>query len=896
MKKIISIYKLLVLIVYCIFCLHINTVEAKVCFLAGSNGANNCAGGSENEDYIKVSRCAGYDRCEFPRISAISCDEDDISLYLPEDCCSPNSFYEECPSPKVCGGTDCVTRYRPSPRHVWGEKTYCEKGKCYCPSEYKYTDDDDKYEYSNACDDKYEKKICKAEFTYVYKEDISRLSDSGFNPVQACEGDLVPNTSSETCYEEYNNVNVRRYKSCKCDTSKYKYSASADYGYVGTVFKKGTECSVSGFSSAYMTPTCSGNQVNGYYYRQACNDDTEIEVNAEKKVWRSAVGSESVTCRACKVKTCTDIGGSSSPIKGYRIKTVTLNGNICYTKDTLCQPGDYAIKGGYCYQNASDVTATIETALEGLNTSKEYKLGVVTKATKSGDEKVVLRVVAERDAHMMSPDGKYYYGTTDTDAYTESSPESITHTAYETDTTNWGIMTNEDVDAILTNSTVNNRVFYNAQGQHTFKSSRSNLFAIMVDQTNSSDSKLCAGNSKTINNYGATDAKKYAYADIYQCYWVKHNSDSKVDRAVMDSSFTGIASKTNKWPRYSNGPHIYMRKNTGHNDKPAYQNYVWYTISSLNQLDTDYCATTRAALPKYQKQDANYSKITLEDIIFGREGSGKCTISNAGVNYIPLTYGARYYEEVEGTLLQRNPELPTAGSKWPYGVQPWRIAAMYAGECSDSESKAGACRDDGNGFSCNMRMYWHGAGFICPYSLQGNGSKEPTERCFSNSLYGSGEYWYFGDQTTQWDYRSKASHSGSLEVVKGGYKFDNEKGLADYYKTGVQGCFVRPAVTLTVTATTVDDTSDTGNTFKPDLSDFHNRLSDNQSINTEALYNQQLSGEYNAVKDIYSNPDIQDEEGFNLTDFMNKYKVMNQNMVQFDVKMEAINKEFVVAK
>ena len=81
------------------------------------------------------------------------------------------------------------------------------------------------------------------------------------------------------------------------------------------------------------------------------------------------------------------------------MKNTTLsNGNVCYTKETLCQPGDYAIKGGYCYYNLSDVSENMEKTLKGLGTSKNYMLGVVTKVTKHSDTKIVLRVVAEKEA------------------------------------------------------------------------------------------------------------------------------------------------------------------------------------------------------------------------------------------------------------------------------------------------------------------------------------------------------------------------------------------------------------------------------------------------------------------------------------------------------------------
>ena len=80
-----------------------NTSEARVCFLSGSD-AFNCSSGTYNE-YIKVSKCSGYELCQYPsKNPGKICEEEDMTHYLPEDCCSNTSLYENCPSPKECDG------------------------------------------------------------------------------------------------------------------------------------------------------------------------------------------------------------------------------------------------------------------------------------------------------------------------------------------------------------------------------------------------------------------------------------------------------------------------------------------------------------------------------------------------------------------------------------------------------------------------------------------------------------------------------------------------------------------------------------------------------------------------------------------------------------------------
>ena len=790
------------------------------------------------------------------------CNDQQIAPMVVGEICDFTIKETDCPSPKVLS-TDYCTRS--------GIRLY---ESCTCPAEYQYDNTDEKYDYSNQCDDKYEKKICKAEYKYVASTtDVSTLDGETFHSVQLCKNNSVLDTSSEYCDEVYNGVNVRRYKSCKCDTSVYNYIAHEQYGYSGTVFKKGAECSVPGYASAFSTPSCTGNKIGEYYYRQSCNADTEVEVDAEKKTWRSAIGSSAVTCRACKVKSCTDVGGSSYPIKGYRLKNTTLsNGNVCYTKEKLCQPGDYAIKGGYCYNDISDVTENMENDLKTLSTSKNYKLGVVTKVTKQSDTKIVLRVVAERDST--------------TDSYSESSPTSISYYPYDHTYggVTWGVMTNEDVDAILSNTNIKNKVFYDDHGNSKFKSKRSNLFAMKLDQTHevtymgATYSKACQGSYRTKNKGWSTDDAKYTYADVYQCYWVKHNSDSKIDRAVITNvddskgKFTGIASKSNKWPRYSNGPHIYMRKNTGFDNKPAYQNYLWYGISA-DQKTTSTCSTLASDAAITHVKRANSSHITLEDILYGRlyVANKYCGLASRTDAYIPLSYGVRYYEETDSGLIQREWDGKTEGSKWPQGVEPWRIGVMYGGECSDKESRSGACRDDGDGFHCRMRMYWHGSAYICPYELYKNGSKEPTERCFGESLNGSNSFYYaFANRYANWDYRSKSKFDNigpdgkqSLNPNFAGYEWTDTTN--DYYKTGVQGCFIRPAVELTLDAELGDKSSGSlGSTFQPNFGDYFNKLGEyNKIAETDGnAYETYLTDTYTSIEGMYNNMlgDVTEEE------------------------------------
>ena len=634
--------------------------------------------------------------------------------------------------------------------------------------------------------------------------------------------------------------------------------ACTDWTVDNTTLKSSVSCS-EGYKSKSETVKSGDNDQTCYRcVEKGCSDYSDGNVSYQSSSTCSSddykavektnikLGSNTGTCYKCEPKGCSDYGYYSNVTAGYRVDPVSKNGLTCYEKNK-CQAGDYVLKGGYCASSLSSITDAVETALNGKNSSKNKVLGVATKIEKEGLN-TKIRIVASRDA------------SSDDYAKDQGVAWDIAHEykAFDGDATkNWSLMTSEDVDAILDNSTVKAKL----GGQ--FKNARTNLFALLVDRVDGNNNKVCE-----------TETRKYAYADVYQCYWLlKHKDDAYVERAVMRNEdyngiqeFSGIASSSNKFPRYLYGTHIYMRANEGYNGKKAYQNFIWYS-SKVNQTNLSTCVGV-----------GNSSRVTLEGMLFGRGSS--CP------SYVPLSYGIRFFEETPSNGLQQKPMNDTAsGSRWPTGVQPWRIANMYGGECSDAESKAGACRaDSGQKFYCRMRMYWHGTGYICPYEMYKNGSKEPAERCFSESLSGSSEYWYLlGWRDTSWNYVSRATFATGNTSI-GGYTSDNTSN--DYYKTGVQGCFVKPAVTLTIKdyqATEQVASAVTGNTLvNQNAEAYMSSLAtyNNAAVNNENAYDDYLNGQLQIATDAASDDDADD-----ITSLFNSYKGLFANQSRLTVNI-----------
>ena len=643
-----------------------------------------------------------------------------------------------------------------------GNTTYY---RCKCKDEFKYTNDDSTYNYKNACTGtdnitKYKYKVCPSTYKYGSNSSVSSsktLFKSGVhNTLYAQEANTT--LGGKSCVDKYDlnsTGTVTRWTQTSCNQQTYKYTK-----YTHDAFTQSGECKGSVDTTArYSTMTCSNKTVGDGAYRSSCyENEKEIKTGARK-----TVTAQNVTCKYCMPKTCSDYGYFSEPLPGYRAESTTANGKTCYT-NTLCNLGDYVMAGGYCTASKS-LSTTVTNALKTKNTGLDKILGVASRVNKVGDY-INIRVVALKEA---------------SDSYRADmkggSSLAKTYTAFTGDTTKWGLMNNEDVYAIATNSSISGKL-------GTLHNSRYNLFKVLVDKTDSKGDKICE-----------TSEKKYAYADIYQCYWISHKNDSNVQRGVINSGFeNAIASKDHKWPMFSYGTHIYMRKVDGYNGKPSYQNYLWYSSSGLNaQYDeqgagscqVEYCGTTKSEnASSLWKERANSSKVTLEQILYG----GRSGITN----YVPLTYGARFY---------------SSDTNWPRGVQPWRIGVMYAGELSDQESKAGACRGSGKDFYCRMRMYWHGTSQSCVGAstsinmitiLGRNTSKLPTTQCFSASEKGNSSFIYLTikSRTTEWDYTGgKANFSTSLPAAYGGKEW---KRTSDFYKRGVQGCFTRSATEIKV--------------------------------------------------------------------------------------------------
>lgn len=681
-----------------------------------------------------------------------------------------------------------------------GNTTYY---RCKCKDEFKYTYDDSTYSYKNACTGtdnitRYKYKVCPSNYKYGSSSSVSsaeKLFQSGVhNKLYAQEANTT--LGGESCVDKYDlndTGTVTRWTQTSCNQDTYKYTK-----YTHDAFIQSGECKGSVDSIArYSDMTCSDKTVGDGVYRSSCYDnEKEIKTGAQK-----TITAQKVTCKYCMPKTCSDYGYFTEPLPGYRAASTTANGKTCYT-NTLCTPGDYVMAGGYCTASKSLSTA-VTNALKTKKTGLDKIIGVASRVNKAGDY-INIRVVALKEA---------------SDSYradiSGGSTLAKSYKAFDGDTTKWGLMNNEDVYAIATNSSVSRKL-------GTIHKSRYNLFKVLVDEVGTNDKKICK-----------TSEKKYAYADIYQCYWISHKNDSNVQRGVINSNFdNAIASKDNKWPMFSYGTHIYMRKEKGYNDKMSYLNYVWYSSSGIDakyneqgagNCQVSYCGSSSIASDSEKITMANSSKITLQQILYGH---------NTSV-YNPLTYGARFYSD----------------DTWPRGVQPWRIGVMYAGEEADPESKAGACRGSGKDFYCRMRMYWHGTSQVCVGAstsinmitiLGRNTSKLPTSSCFSTSEKGSSSFIYLTrkSRSTNWDYTGgNANFSTSLPKAYGGKDWS---GTSDFYKRGVQGCFTRSATEIKVKDRSSEMTSEADdNTSTIDrsgeLSDYFKNLLENSQQEAKTL-------------------------------------------------------------
>lgn len=718
-----------------------------------------------------------------------------------------------------------------------GNTTYY---RCKCKDDFKYINDNSTYEYKKSCTGtdnitKYKYKVCPSKYKYGSYNSVSSARTLFKSGVHNTLYEQEANTTlgGKSCVDKYdlnNTGTVTRWTQTSCNQQIYKYTK-----YTHDAFIQSGECKGSADTTArYSNMTCSNKTVGGGAYRASCYDnEKEIKTGS-----RTTIANQSVTCKYCMPKTCSDYGYFTKPLPGYRVATTTANDKTCYT-NILCAVGDYVMTGGYCKTTTANLSSDIEEALKTKGSGSSKLLGVATKVTKANGY-ITLRVVARDEAASDSYRADIAGGNSLAKAYK----------AFSGDKTNWGLMNNEDVYAIATNSSVSGKL-------GTIHNSRYNLFKVLVDETDSEGKKICK-----------TSEKKYAYADIYQCYWISHKDDSNVQRGVINKDLDkAIASKNNKWPMFSYGTHIYMRKITGYNNKPSYQNYLWYSASGIDakyneqgagNCQVSYCGASSAASASGEKTMANSSKITLQQILYGH---------NTSV-YNPLTYGARFYSD----------------NTWPRGVQPWRIGVMYAGEEVDPESKAGACRGSEKDFYCRMRMYWHGTSQYCVGAstsinmitiLGRNTSKLPTSTCFSTSEKGSSSFKYVSikSRTTNWDYTGgKANFSTSLPKAYGGKDWSSS---SDFYKRGVQGCFTRSATEIKIkdrssemTSKADDNTSTIDRSVE--LSDYFKKLLENSEQEAKTLL---------SMTDEERGFTISDDDGIvNASDNFDYENIINSNI------------------
>ena len=100
--------------------------QARVCFLADSGDTSNCL-----TTAAFSSACPGYATCTIPSSSAKACTDGGENYYLPEDCCSNGSLYEDCNGPgEVCTGETCIGSAST------GSYMGCEVGKCVCDEDW----------------------------------------------------------------------------------------------------------------------------------------------------------------------------------------------------------------------------------------------------------------------------------------------------------------------------------------------------------------------------------------------------------------------------------------------------------------------------------------------------------------------------------------------------------------------------------------------------------------------------------------------------------------------------------------------------------------------------------------------------------------------------------------
>lgn len=737
-----------------------------------------------------------------------------------------------------------------------GNTTYY---RCKCKDDFKYINDNSTYEYKKSCTGtdnitKYKYKVCPSKYKYGSYNSVSSARTLFKSGVHNTLYEQEANTTlgGKSCVDKYdlnNTGTVTRWTQTSCNQQIYKYTK-----YTHDAFIQSGECKGSADTTArYSNMTCSNKTVGGGAYRASCYDnEKEIKTGS-----RTTIEEQSVTCKYCIPKTCSDYGYFTKPLPGYRVETKTANDETCYI-NSLCAVGDYVMTGGYCKTKTDYLSSDIEKALETKGSGSSKLLGVATKVTKANGY-ITLRVVARDEADSDSYRADIAGGNSLAKAYK----------AFSGDKTNWGLMNNEDVYAIATSE-----IYSNFNNIHN---GRHNLFKVLVDEVDEDNSKKCV---KT---------QRYAYADVYQCYWITHKDDSAVKRGVINGTLDNkIASTTNKWPMFSYGTHIYMRRSgqtdyeAGYNGKPAYQNYLWYSSNATGpkwgetgagSAQVSFCGTTKGDNASSQwKERANSSKVTLEQILYGGR--------SGGTNYVPLTYGARYYS-----------------SGWPRGVQPWRIAVMYAGELSDSESKAGACRGSGNSFYCRMRMYWHGTAYICPYELEKNGSKEPTEKCFNVWESGKSNYYYvLARRYTNWNYEGKTlfnnnDHNGKNTLKKGGYSWDD---ATDFYKRGVQGCFTRAATELKVkdrsdeeaasagegnTSSSIDINADKSEILKKLLEEsdqFDKAMGSMSDAERGFAYNEDIEFDYTDYADNFKEEEGSTTTTPNLRDLINSDKFKNK--------------------
>lgn len=204
--------------------------------------------------------------------------------------------------------------------------------KCACDTSiYQYTGQTEtKYAYRNSCTDDdgtyYQYKICTG-YPFASEDDVKKINSqieakTPLEKVSVCPAGQI--LSEDVC-EEVTLSNVKRAKSCVCDTEIYPYT-QAD-AVSGAIAVGGETCrDTSG--THYKTLSCTG------LYTGSCQSN-------DKGYIISVETSGDLTCRKCTPKTCAD----------YEVNNRALQANSCgegYRDDVYDR--DLGDKSGKCHQ------------------------------------------------------------------------------------------------------------------------------------------------------------------------------------------------------------------------------------------------------------------------------------------------------------------------------------------------------------------------------------------------------------------------------------------------------------------------------------------------------------------------------------------------------------------